>query len=44
MLLPPEPFSINELIDFNSQEPPTFTATGPLCASGTFEDEVVGIV
>jgi hypothetical protein len=39
---PPEPFRINELIDFTSEEPPTFTATGPLCATGTFEDEVVG--
>ena len=39
---PPEPFTITETIDFNSQEPPTFTATGPLCASGTFEDVVVG--
>jgi len=39
---PPEPFTITETIDFNSPEPPTFTATGPLCASGTFEDEVVG--
>jgi hypothetical protein len=39
---PPEAFSINENIDFNSQEPPTFTATGPLCPSGTFEDEVAG--
>jgi hypothetical protein len=40
---PPEPFRIIELIDFNSQELPTFTTTaGTLCASGTFEDEVVG--
>jgi hypothetical protein len=39
---PPEPFTITETIDFTSQEPPTFTATGPLCASGTFEDVVVG--
>jgi hypothetical protein len=39
---PPEPFTINELIDFNSEEPPTFTAIGPLCDSGTFEDVVVG--
>jgi hypothetical protein len=39
---PPEPFTIIESIDFNSQEPPTFTTTtGPLCASGTFEDVVV---
>jgi hypothetical protein len=39
---PPEPFTITEAIDFNSEAPPTFTATGPLCASGTFEDVVVG--
>jgi hypothetical protein len=39
---PPEPFTITEDIDFNSEAPPTFTATGPLCASGTFEDVVVG--
>ncbi|HEX6760455.1 MAG TPA: hypothetical protein VF086_18915 [Propionibacteriaceae bacterium] len=39
---PPEPFTITERIDFTSQEPPTFRATGTLCASGTFEDEVVG--
>jgi hypothetical protein len=39
---PPEPFSITETIDFNSEAPPTFTATGPLCPSGTFEDVVVG--
>ena len=39
---PPESFTITENIDFNSEEPPTFEATGPLCASGTFEDEVVG--
>jgi hypothetical protein len=39
---PPESFTITENIDFNSEEPPTFAATGPLCASGTFEDEVTG--
>jgi hypothetical protein len=39
---PPEPFTITENIDFNVEEPPTFTATGALCASGTFEDVVVG--
>jgi hypothetical protein len=38
---PPEPFTITETIDFTSEEPPTFTASGPLCASGTFEDEVI---
>jgi len=36
----PVPFTITENIDFNSDEPPTFTATGPLCPSGTFEDDV----
>jgi hypothetical protein len=39
---PPEPFRIEETIDFNCQEPPTFTATGPLCEAGTFKDVVVG--
>jgi hypothetical protein len=39
---PPESFTITENIDFNSEAPRTFTATGPLCASGTFEDEVAG--
>jgi hypothetical protein len=38
---PPEPFTIIETIDFNT-EVTTFTATSPLCASGTFEDDVVG--
>ena len=38
---PPEPFTITEHIEFASEELPTFTATGPLCASGTFEDEVI---
>jgi hypothetical protein len=28
---PPEPFTITETIDFNSEEPPTFEATGALC-------------
>jgi hypothetical protein len=37
---PPEPFTITENIDFNSEEDPTFTATGALCPSGTFEDQV----
>jgi hypothetical protein len=40
---PPEPFTITENIDFNSEEPPTFTATGALCDSGTFEDEVIAV-
>jgi hypothetical protein len=40
---PPEPFTITENIDFNSEQPPTFTATGALCDSGTFEDEVIAI-
>jgi hypothetical protein len=39
---PPESFTITENIDFNSEESPTFDATGPLCTSGTFEDEVAG--
>jgi hypothetical protein len=37
---PPKPFTITETIDFNSEESPTFTATGALCPSGTFEDQV----
>ena len=40
---PPETFTITETIDFNSQEPPTFTATGALCPSGTFEDELFAV-
>ncbi len=40
---PPESFTINESIDFTSDEPPTFTATGALCDSGTFEDEVIAV-
>jgi hypothetical protein len=40
---PPEPFTITENIDFNSEQPPTFTATGALCDSGTFEDEVIAV-
>jgi hypothetical protein len=40
---PPESFTITETIDFNSPEPPTFTATGPLCPAGTFEDDVIAI-
>jgi hypothetical protein len=40
---PPEPFSITESIDFNSEDPPTFEATSPLCTSGTFEDEVIAV-
>jgi hypothetical protein len=40
---PPEPFTITENIDFNSEEPPTFTTTGALCPSGTFEDEVIAV-
>ena len=39
---PPEPFTITEDINFNTGEN-NFTATGPLCASGTFEDEVVTV-
>jgi hypothetical protein len=40
---PPEPFTITETIDFNSEEPPTFMAEGALCDSGTFVDEVIAI-
>ena len=39
---PPEPFTITEALDFNTEEF-TFTATGALCPSGTFEDEVVAV-
>jgi hypothetical protein len=39
---PPEPFTITEALDFEAEEF-TFTATGALCASGTFEDEVVTV-
>jgi hypothetical protein len=37
--VPPEPFTITENIDFEAEEF-TFAATGALCPSGTFEDEV----
>ena len=38
---PPEPFTITETIDFNNpDEAPTFEATGALCSSGSFEDQV----
>lgn len=36
----PTPFTILELVDFSGAGPNTFTATGPLCPSGTFTDEV----
>ena len=36
---PPEPFTITETIDFEAGSF-TFEATGALCTSGTFEDEV----
>jgi hypothetical protein len=36
---PPEPFTITENIDSNASEC-SFTATGALCQSGTFEDDV----
>jgi hypothetical protein len=36
---PPEPFTITEALDFEAGVF-TFTATSPLCPSGTFEDEV----
>jgi hypothetical protein len=35
----PIPFTITDRVDFNTGVF-TFTATGPLCASGTFEDDV----
>jgi hypothetical protein len=35
----PVPFTIDEHVDFNTGVF-TFTATGPLCASGTFVDDV----
>jgi hypothetical protein len=38
---PPEPFTINETIDFSEGGVATFTATGALCPSGTFVDDVV---
>ena len=38
---PPEPFTITETVDFSEGGVDTFTATGALCPSGTFEDEVV---
>jgi hypothetical protein len=39
---PPEPFTITENLDFEAEEF-TFTATGGLCPSGTFEDEVLAV-
>ncbi len=39
---PPDPFTITENLDFEAEEF-TFTATGGLCPSGTFEDEVVAV-
>jgi len=36
---PPEPFTITENLDFEAEEF-TFTATGGLCPSGTFQDDV----
>jgi hypothetical protein len=38
---PPETFTITEALDFEAGVF-TFTATSPLCPSGTFEDEVHG--
>jgi hypothetical protein len=37
---PPEPFTITESVDFGEGGVDTFTATGALCPSGTFEDTV----
>jgi hypothetical protein len=34
---PPVPFTINEMVDFDGVN--TFTATDPLCPSGTFTDQ-----
>jgi hypothetical protein len=39
---PPEPFTITETIDFEAGSF-TFEATGALCPSGTFEDEVQAV-
>jgi hypothetical protein len=39
---PPQPFTITENIDFEAEEF-TFAATGALCETGTFEDEVVTV-
>ena len=36
----PVPFTIDTHVDFNTGGVFTFTATGPLCASGTFVDNV----
>ena len=38
-----QPFTINETLDF-ANGVYTFTATGPLCSSGTFEDDVTKAV
>jgi hypothetical protein len=35
------PFRITEQVDFAEGAVDTFTATGPLCPSGTFEDTVI---
>jgi hypothetical protein len=37
---PLEPFTITERVDFSEGGVNTFTATGSLCPSGTFEDSV----
>jgi len=37
---PPEPFTITERVDFSEGGVDTFTATGALCPSGTFDDQV----
>jgi hypothetical protein len=39
---PPEPFTITENLNFNTEEF-TFTSTFALCPLGTFEDEVVTV-
>lgn len=38
----PQPFTITEQVNFNTGFN-TFTTTGPLCASGTFVDEVTAV-
>lgn len=40
---PPANFTITENIDFTSEVLPTFTTTGALCPSGTFEDTVESV-
>jgi len=39
----PVPFTIAEDVDFSDGGVNTFTATGPLCSSGTFVDDVTAV-